>query len=633
MLQATGIRSENLIMRFPTVKLQAGDKYKIALIATLLVAATFLTYYYHAVLKTEVIFTHFFYVPIVLASAWWQRKGILVGMFLVALLLLGHLVVGGPGPIVDDMIRAGMLLLVSVVVAELSREISGKGRELKESEERYRLIAENAADVIWIMDMEFNRTYTSPSVERLRGFTPEEVNNMTFDQFITPNSLQKAIGMFAEEMEIEMRGESDPDRSRTFEVEQLRKDGSTVWTEVTARFLRDDDGNPVGVLGVGRDINDRKMVEEELKLYRERLEEIVEERTAEVRKLGMAVEQSIDGMAITDMDGYLQYVNRAWAMMHRREKDEFIGKHIGFFHDDKRLKAEVIRFFDQVLRTGLHQAEIRQSRKDGTTYPAWVTAALLNDEAGDPFGFVVVARDITERKLAEEELRTINEELEGFAYTVSHDLKGPLSTIGLATYTLRELLNELGEGEGRADTIEVVNIIDRNVDRSSAFIDELLTLAQAGQEPEEVIDVDVGVVVRSVLEDKDADIEDGDVIISIDDNLGRVMVNYVHAYQLFSNLIDNAIKHNDSDSPSVEIRHLGEEEDEGHRYIVRDNGSGVPQDILENIFKPFFKWESEGTGVGLATVEKIIKLYDGEIAAYNDEGACFEFVIRDARIR
>ncbi|MBU4179621.1 MAG: HAMP domain-containing histidine kinase, partial [Actinobacteria bacterium] len=151
--------------------------------------------------------------------------------------------------------------------------------------------------------------------------------------------------------------------------------------------------------------------------------------------------------------------------------------------------------------------------------------------------------------------------------------------------------------------------------------------------PDAVIDVDVGVVVRSVLDDKDADIEDGGVIINVDDNLGRVTVNYVHAYQLFSNLIDNAIRHNDSSSPSVEIGHLGEEEDKGHRYIVRDNGSGVPQDILEKIFKPFFKWESEGTGVGLATVEKIIKLYDGEIVAYNDEGACFEFVIRDARIR
>jgi PAS domain S-box-containing protein len=620
-------------MRFPTEKLKAGDKYKIALMATLIVAAIFLTYYYHAVLGIEVVFTHFFYVPIVLASAWWQRKGILVGLFLVVMLMFGHVVFAGPGPIFDDLIRGGMLLLVSVVVAELSREISGKGRELKESEDRYRIIAENAADVIWIMDMEFNRTYTSPSVERLRGFTPEEVGNMTFDKFITPDSLQQAMEMFAEEMEIEMRGDSDPERSRTFEVEQLRKDGTTVWTEVTARFLRDDDGNPVGVLGVGRDINDRKRAEEELRLHQERLEEIVEERTAEVRKLGMAVEQSIDGMAITDMDGYLQYVNRAWAMMHRRVKDEFIGKHIGFFHDDQQLKKEVIRFFDQVLLTGLHQAEIRQSRKDGTTYPAWVTAALLSDEAGDPFGFVVVARDITERKLAEEELRSINEDLEGFAHTVSHDLKGPLSTIGLATYTLRELLNEFRESEGLADAIEIVSIIDRNVDRSGAFIDELLTLAQAGQEPEEVIDVDVGAVVRSVLDDKDADIEDGSVIINIDDNLGQVTVNYVHAYQLFSNLISNAIQHNDSSSPSVEIRHLGEEEDEGHRYIVRDNGSGVPQDILDKIFKPFFKWESEGTGVGLATVEKIIKLYDGEIVAYNDEGACFEFVIRDARIR
>ncbi|MCG2794389.1 MAG: PAS domain S-box protein, partial [Actinomycetia bacterium] len=450
--------------RFPSAKLEAREKYKVALMVVLVAGACFITYYCHTVLETEVVFTHFFYVPIVLASAWWQRRGFLVALFLAALLIVGHLLFEGPGPIGADMVRASMLLVVGAVVAELSREISGKGRRLEESEKRYRLIAENAADVIWIMDMEFKRTYTSPSVERLCGFTPEEVENMTPGEFITDESLQEAMKVFAEEMEIEKRGDADPDRSRTFEVEQLRKDGSTVWTEVTANLLRDESGKPVGILGVGRDIDDRKRAEEELEHYREHLEELVEERTAEVRRLGMAVEQSIDGIAIADLEGYIQYVNRAWAIMHRRKPEEFIGRHVGFFHDEQ-LKGEVRLFFDQVLRTGLHQAEILQPRADGTTFHIWMTAALLRDEKEDPVGFVGVGRDITERKAAEKELKNINAELEGFAHTVSHDLKGPLSTIGLATYTLRELLEEFRGDEAWADAFEFVGVIDRNIDR------------------------------------------------------------------------------------------------------------------------------------------------------------------------
>jgi len=152
-----------------------------------------------------------------------------------------------------------------------------------------------------------------------------------------------------------------------------------------------------------------------------------------------------------------------------------------------------------------------------------------------------------------------------------------------------------------------------------------------GQEPEEITAVDVGQVVESVLIDKDADIDDCDITVEVDEDLGCVKMNNTHVYQLFSNLIGNAIQHNDNGKPLVEVRYLGSDDESCHRYLVKDNGSGVPPGMLDKIFTPFFKWESEGTGVGLATVEKIIRLYNGEISAYNDKGACFEFTIRDAR--
>lgn len=136
---------------------------------------------------------------------------------------------------------------------------------LRESEKLYRLLAENVSDVIWTADLNARLTYISPSVKALRGFSPEEVMAQSLEEILTPASLELARKTFAEGMALESV-RPDPNRTWTLEVEQFRKDGSTVWTEVKASFLRDEQGRPVGVLGVTRDISKRK--ETELKLRR-----------------------------------------------------------------------------------------------------------------------------------------------------------------------------------------------------------------------------------------------------------------------------------------------------------------------------------------------------------------------------
>lgn len=147
--------------------------------------------------------------------------------------------------------------------------------------------------------------------------------------------------------------------------------------------------------------------------------------------------------------------------------------------------------------------------------------------------------------------------------------------------------------------------------------------------PDTVSSVDVSEVVARVLEENMGRIESDGVKIRVDDNLGTVIEHPTHVYQVFSNLIRNAIKHNDSRSPVVEVTFLGTEEGYGHRYLVRDNGSGIPPGDLEKVFLPFFKGESGETGIGLATVDKIVRGYGGEIRAYNAGGACFEFILKD----
>jgi len=136
---------------------------------------------------------------------------------------------------------------------------------LQESEDRYRLLAENLTDVIFTIDMNFNYTYASPSVYNLVGYTADEMMALKVDNLVDADTLNWFVEMFAEEMEIEKRPDRDLKRSRVLEYQHLRKDGSRVWVENKITFLRDQDSITLGIIGTVRDITERKRAEEQVR--------------------------------------------------------------------------------------------------------------------------------------------------------------------------------------------------------------------------------------------------------------------------------------------------------------------------------------------------------------------------------
>lgn len=250
----------------------------------------------------------------------------------------------------------------------------------------------------------------------------------------------------------------------------------------------------------------------------------------------------------------------------------------------------------------------------------------LRDSGARQVGRLVTLHDITDLKRAEAELRHINAELDWFAHSVSHDLKTPI----IAIYMEADLLERLAEGTGRPDIMDVISAISRNAWKACDRVGQLLRLAESGIEPTAVLDVDVGSVIGDVLGELAEEITARGAVVEVALDLGVLRADATQVYQVFANLIGNAIKHCDSDGPLVQISRLADSVEGGHRFLVRDNGSGIPTDELDRIFVPFQKGKLTGeTGIGLAIVRKVTEAYRGSVRAYNEDGACFEITMRD----
>jgi PAS domain S-box-containing protein len=143
-------------------------------------------------------------------------------------------------------------------------------RALHQSEQKYRLLAENILDVIWMMDMNFTFTYISPSIKRLQGWAPDEYLKLPLEKVLAQASLSRAIDEFSLQRDLGQKSGSFV-RSSTLELELLQRDGTSVWAEVTASFLLDENGCPIGVLGTARDITERRKAEKEKRALQDSL--------------------------------------------------------------------------------------------------------------------------------------------------------------------------------------------------------------------------------------------------------------------------------------------------------------------------------------------------------------------------
>jgi PAS domain S-box-containing protein len=269
---------------------------------------------------------------------------------------------------------------------------------LCENEARYRLIAENSADVIWVLNLLTGKfTYVSPSVIKLRGFTPAEAMTQKLADVLKPESVGIVMELLRRRLDAFRAGDTSL-RVTTEEVDQIRKDGTAVATEVSTTLVGDAQGNPVEIVGVSRDITERRRAEEEV-------------RNSEKRFLAL-LRNGRDNISLLAADGTLLWENPSTNSMLGYRPNQFIGHNIfELMHpEDQTWTGEM---YAQVVQQAgsMQEGVFRLLHADGTW--RWIECSISN-LLDDPWVRAIVLNyhDITARKEAEEQLLRLNAELE-----------------------------------------------------------------------------------------------------------------------------------------------------------------------------------------------------------------------------
>jgi PAS domain S-box-containing protein len=491
---------------------------------------------------------------------------------------------------------------------------------LRESELRYKLLAENVTDVIWTVDFGLRFTYVSPSVEKLLGYQADNLLAQPVVNFLAPESqnlVTQKIAYLSEKLE---KNVNQPFDLQNLEIQMIRKDGVEIWTEIQNSFFLTSQGEVAGIIGVARDITKRREYEDALKDSENKYRNILE---------------SIDeGYYEVDLAGNFTFVNRAVCEILGYSKEELIGLNNRDYTTDETSK-KLFKTFNSAFLTGKPKRimDYEIIKKDGDVRILELSTALIKDDAGNPVGFRGIARDITKRKQSEKEKVKLEKQLMQaekmkvigtLAGGVAHDLNNVLS--GIVSYPELLLLDLAPDNP----MVKPIKTIQESGKKAAAIVEDLLTLARRGVSVSEIVNLN-DVVSEYLLSPEHQRLIHFHPLIEIESRLGTSLLNVlgspIHLSKTVMNLVSNAAEAM-PDGGKIVIKTENQyidypingydkiEEGDYCVFTVSDTGIGLAPEELPKIFEPFYTKKvmgRSGTGLGMAVVWGTVKDHKGYI--------------------
>jgi len=533
-----------------------------------------------------------------------------------------------------------------VIFAEEITERKRAEQDLRESEERFQAIANGIPQLAHMAGPDGAFSWYNQRWYEYTGTTPEQMEGWGWRSVIDSEILPKVME----------RWQASIDTGEPFDMEfPLRGADGTFRTFLNRVMpLKDSEGRVVRWFGTNTDISENKKAQELLAAQARELSVSREALEAQTRMFQLVLDSMGEGLIAADRDGHFLIWNDSAKKLMGRDAsdlptDQWTPHYQVFLSDGitpcppdrlplvRALRGESVQVEMMVQQPGCAEGVFLE-----------VSARPLKDDHDNLGGGVAVLRDITERKNAEREIQALNQtletrviertaelkvankELEAFTYSVSHDLRAPIRHISGFT----KILTEKFRSSLPAEAQEHLQLIDQAAHRMGQMVDEMLKLARLGRQGLTVKVTGLSSMVEDVITLLAPETEGRQVEWKIG-QLPFVECDPILMPQVFQNLISNALKY--SRPRSTAVIEIGQTEKEGEKVIfVKDNGVGFDMKYSDKLFGVFQRLhvaeEFEGNGIGLATVDRIVKKHGGRVwvEAELDRGATFFFTLGTA---
>ncbi|MCG2776317.1 MAG: PAS domain S-box protein [Desulfobacterales bacterium] len=608
---------------------------RLTLLILLILCCISITYYSHFILRTEVVFSHFFYVPIVWAAFWWGRRAVWVAVFLGGWLMASDALSPSVHVLeISNLLRSGMFVVIALTIGALREHALRLGtvEELAatlEKEKTYtKSIISNMSDLLVVFDKAGRIETVNEQAEKRLKYSRDEL-------------LGKQIGhLFAEEEE-----EEELQLFNIRRLNQLLKGGSTKGVDVKIRTkegeilpvlvsvgsIRDDGGEVIHYVVTANDITDLKRAQEGL-----------QESARYARAL---FEASLDPLVTISPEGKITDVNSAWEEATGLPRDKMVGTEFShyFTEPDAARKGYQQVFRDDYVRD--YPLEIKN--REGKTTPVLYNASVYHDVQENVAGVFAAARDITDLKRAEEERRKLEMQLihagrlstlGEMATGMAHEINQPLSIISMAAEGLSRDIkkNRLDLDILPQDLEEILDYVKR-IDR---IITHMRTFARQREECEQVKPEQPLNNAFAIFSEQFR-MHSISISSKIEENLPLIEVDPNQLEQVFINILTNARQVLDERGEESKRERKGfqkqlicsiAKEDDYVVFEFADNAYGVPDENKMRVFEPFFttKEVGQGTGLGLSIAYNIVtRISGGKIWVEDNEmgGASFKIAL------